>query len=273
VALSDQVLIGLDSLGRRISPFGSAPDIHAEAVVDERFAQRENDARQFDRHFLLPLDVERKTVLEVGVGLGGMQVELLRRGAAKTIALDIDSGFLEEARKRVGNDPRFELVHAPVEACPLPDESVDVVVSDAVFEHLSSPVEALAQLHRVLRPGGLAYISFGCTWGHYNGPHLITYLHVPWVQVLFSEDTIKRVLERYKAEGRYPQASVDARIEDFGRMNKLTLRKFRVAFERSGLEVLQFDNVSRKRWKRALTRLPVLDEMFAGQLVALLRKR
>jgi ubiquinone/menaquinone biosynthesis C-methylase UbiE len=270
--VGELALIGLDAVGRRISPFGSAPDIHAETVVDGRFAGQQDRSNQFDRHFCQPLDVAGKVVLETGVGHGGMQVELLRREAAKTIALDIDPWFLEETRKRVAGDSRVEFVHAPIEECPLPDESVDVVVSDSVFEHLSDVPASLNQLHRVLRPGGLVYITFGCTWLHFNGPHLITYLHVPWVQVFFSEKTIVSVLERYKAEGRYPAASIDGRLEDFKRMNKLSLRQFRKLFDESGLDVLQFDNINRKPWKQRLSRLPGMGEVFEGELVVVLRK-
>jgi hypothetical protein len=51
------------------------------------------------------------------------------------------------------------------------------------------------------------------------------------------------------------------------------VRGYRAAFERSGLEVLQFENVSPRRWKQMLSRLPVLGELLAGSVVAVLRKR
>lgn len=270
--LAESVLVGLDAVGRLILPFGSAPDIRSAEVEEERFGGQLGRSEQFDQGFRLPLEVQGKVVLEVGVGFGALQLEMLRRGAAKTIALDVDEHLLERVRERTDGDARVELVHAPIERSGIADDSVDVVVSDATLEHLTDVPAAVAEIRRMLRRGGFVFARWGPTWFHFNGPHLITYLHVPWAHLLFPKRTIRAVLERYRREGRFARASIDARIEDFEGMNRLSVRGYREAFERSGLEVLQFDNVSPRRWKQALCRLPVLGDLLAGSLVAVLRK-
>jgi hypothetical protein len=109
-------------------------------------------------------------------------------------------------------------------------------------------------------------------WLHFNGPHLITYLHVPWVHLLFSEKTIRATLERYEREGRYPAASIDARLDDLDHMNRMTVRDYRATVAASGLDVVQFDVLSPRVWKQALQRMPVLRELFAGAPTIILRK-
>lgn len=56
-----------------------------------------------------------------------------------------------------------------------PDASFDVVSSDAVFEHLKNLPEVLAEFHRILKPGGVLYATFGPLWYGYGGDHVSGY--------------------------------------------------------------------------------------------------
>lgn len=261
-----KLLVYADAVGTRLLPFGRAE----EPIPDEAFSHRLAVAGRFQDGFRVQFDVGGKTVLEIGSGIGAMQVELLRRGVARTFAVDVDAGYLAETRERVKGDPRLEVVHSPIENCPVADNDVDVVVSEASFEHVSDVPRALRETKRMLRPGGLVFIKLGQPWLHFNGPHLITYLHIPWVHLLFPERTIRAVLDRYKREGRYPARMVDARIADLNHMNRLTLRGYRSAFVASGLEVLQFELLSPR--KQMIQRTPLLRELFAGTAHIVLRK-
>ncbi len=97
-------------------------------------------------------------VLEFGAGRGHELLEdpvAYRRGlrelrgrAARVIGVDVDpvvmtNPFLDEAH-----------VIAVDAALPLADSSVDMIVSDHVFEHVGNPDHVAAELTRVLRPGG-----------------------------------------------------------------------------------------------------------------------
>jgi SAM-dependent methyltransferase len=267
-----RVLIGLDAVGSRLLPFGHAPDISDQTINEERFAGQLRRSEAFGEGFSPPLQVKDKVVLEIGAGLGAMQASFLKRGTARAIALEPDAFFADKIATLVGPEPRLEVVRATIEDCPLPDESVDAVVSDAVFEHIADVPSALREVGRILKPGGLMFAKVGQTWFHFNGPHLITYIHVPWVHLLFSDSTIRAVLERYKKEGRYSAVSVDARIADLDHMNRWSQSRLEAAFHLSDLDVLQCENTSPRAWKSLLGRLPVLKELFAGQLVVVLRK-
>lgn len=98
------------------------------------------------------------TVLEVAPGPGFLAIELARRGL-KVWAVDISRTFVAIARGNAtvaGVAPHFELGDAA--ALPLGDASVDFVVCRAAFKNFSQPVRALAEMRRVLRPGGTALL-------------------------------------------------------------------------------------------------------------------
>jgi SAM-dependent methyltransferase len=270
--VSERLLLALDTLGRHVFSFDSAPDITDPEIRDERFARAAAVAEHFEQGFWIPLKVTGAAVLEVGAGYGALQAELLRRGATRAIALDPSEDAVAELSRRLGSDRRLEVVQAPLESCPLPDESVDVVVSYATFEHLGDLDASFAQLRRVLKPGGLVFVKYGQPWLHYNGPHLVTYIHVPWAHLFFRDRTIRTVLERYRREGRYPAASIDARLEDLDHMNRLSLTGHIKAIKRSGLEILQLENMSPRAWKRWLSRVPLAREFLPGELTVILKK-
>jgi len=104
-----------------------------------------------------------RNVLDLGCGNG----PLLERLAARTPRLeriygvDLCASDLELARARVA-DERVVLLCEPGQALSLSDGTVDAVLSHHAF-YLMDPVEpALAEIARVLRPGGVfAFVSFG----------------------------------------------------------------------------------------------------------------
>ena len=97
-------------------------------------------------------------VLEVAPGPGYLSIELARLGFAVT-GLDISHTFVALAsdRARAEGVP-VDFRRGDVADLPFPDDSFDLVVCQAAFKNFSSPVTALDQIHRVLRPGGEAVI-------------------------------------------------------------------------------------------------------------------
>lgn len=98
------------------------------------------------------------TVLEVAPGPGFLSIELTKRGL-KVCAVDISKTFVAIARRNAaaeGVQVRFELGNAA--ALPVEDASVDFVVCRAAFKNFTEPMKALAEMRRVLRPGGTALL-------------------------------------------------------------------------------------------------------------------
>jgi SAM-dependent methyltransferase len=101
-----------------------------------------------------------RRVLDAACG-EGYGTALLATRAAQAIGVDIDAATVAHARETYRDRANLRYEAASVAALPLPDASVDVVVSFETIEHL--PPEAqpamLAEFARVLAPGGLLVIS------------------------------------------------------------------------------------------------------------------
>jgi ubiquinone/menaquinone biosynthesis C-methylase UbiE len=98
-----------------------------------------------------------ETVLDLGSGTGLLTLAAARR-ACRVIALDASAEMLSRTARNVGAEGMddVELIHGDMRRIPLPDESVDLVVSSYAFHHLGDDGKELAAAEalRVLRPGG-----------------------------------------------------------------------------------------------------------------------
>ena len=106
---------------------------------------------------------EGETVLDLGSGAGADVLISARRvgPSGKAIGLDMTDEMLELARSNaaaagVGN---VEFLKGYIEEIPLPDESVDVVISNCVINLSADKRRVLAETARVLRPGGRFAVS------------------------------------------------------------------------------------------------------------------
>jgi SAM-dependent methyltransferase len=98
----------------------------------------------------------RRDVLEAGCGIGTDAAQFARAGARYT-GIDFSPTALELARRRPElTDSR--LVEGSITALPFADASFDLVYSNGVIHHLPQTRVAIAEFHRVLRPGGTAIV-------------------------------------------------------------------------------------------------------------------
>jgi SAM-dependent methyltransferase len=122
-------------------------------------------------------------VLEVGCGPGHLSVQLAGQHRLEVTGLDLDPAMIaraaaniDRAANRGGRRPSFLV--GDVAALAFPDRSIDLVVSTLSMHHWADPAAALAEIGRVLRPGGRALI-----WDFRPGvrPHLFgpRHAHIP----------------------------------------------------------------------------------------------
>ncbi len=102
-------------------------------------------------------------VLDVATGTGLVAAELRRRGHEVT-GVDQSPGMLAAARRRFGGS--VELVEASAEDLPFADASFDHLTVTYLLRYVTDPRATLAELARVVRPGGVvASLEFGVPKG------------------------------------------------------------------------------------------------------------
>jgi ubiquinone/menaquinone biosynthesis C-methylase UbiE len=146
----------------------------AERASDAYFDQIE--LRRYRTHYHLPelfesLDGQDRRLLEVGCGIGVDSIQLAKRGFQVT-AVDLTENALTVARQfaaRRGVAVDFRLGNA--EKLDFPDESFDAVYSFGVLHHTPDIERSVAEVHRVLRPGGTAYVML------YHRDSLVNLVH------------------------------------------------------------------------------------------------
>lgn len=99
----------------------------------------------------------RSIVLEAGSGTGyASSLVAEHSSVALSIALDYDIEALSQARQR---DPGLPLVVADLRALPFRAGSIDLVWNSSTLEHLPAIQPALAEISRVVRPGGAVFVG------------------------------------------------------------------------------------------------------------------
>jgi arsenite methyltransferase len=106
---------------------------------------------------------EGETVLDLGSGAGADVLISARRVAptGKAIGLDMTDEMLELARVNAGHAgvANVEFLKGYIEDIPLPDDSVDVVISNCVINLSGDKAKVIREAARVLRPGGRFAVS------------------------------------------------------------------------------------------------------------------
>lgn len=139
--------------------YRSDRNLHTRAELHRRFST--------NRHGWMPwvfdqLDLpERAAVLEVGGGPGWLWVENRTRippGWRITLT-DLSPGMINAARANLAGDSRFRIRTADVQALPFASETFDAVIANHMLYHVPDRDGALAEIRRVLRPGGALYAA------------------------------------------------------------------------------------------------------------------
>jgi len=105
---------------------------------------------------LVKFNAEEINICEIGCGPNPETLAELRRRGFNAIGVEPIRDYVEAARTALRDADAVVLGTA--EQIPLQTESQSFVILEAVLEHVDSPRRTLAEIYRILVPGGVAYI-------------------------------------------------------------------------------------------------------------------
>ena len=170
-----------------------------EAVWGEGFMSP-GGSDEVDR-ILAGLDLEGKSVLDIGCGLGGIEIHLADVHGAMVTGIDIEKDLIRRcidlAEKR-GMVARTKFVCVEPGPFPFGDHEFDMVVSKDSIIHIGDKYALARDVHRVLAPGGWFAVS---DWlGGYDGdppPEMLAYIVTEGLDFgLASVQTYRDALEK-----------------------------------------------------------------------------
>lgn len=158
----------------------TAQHVHQQRYFDAEFARYgryeiENWRRSFLERIFEALGIPREDgpYLDVGVGGSGATVIEAARAGMDAVGCDlsVEGVLLAQRHARAeGVDERARFVVCPAERLPFRDDSFACASAVALLEHVEEDRVALAELFRVLRPGGAAWVTV---------PHAYRYMPPP----------------------------------------------------------------------------------------------
>ncbi len=112
------------------------------------------------------------TVVDLGCGTGNLTLALLERlgSDGRVVAVDFSPHMLREAQRKVA-DERVTWLVADAAELPVEDASADYVICFSAWPHFPEPKRVLAEVLRVLRPGGALHIWHAASRATINQIH------------------------------------------------------------------------------------------------------
>lgn len=195
--------------------------------------------------------LEGATLLDVGGGPGYFADAFTRAGATY-FSIDVDSDLADESgrsRRVVGTGAQL----------PFRDDAFDVVYSSNVLEHVAEPWTVAEEMLRVLRPGGLAFISYTVWFGPWGGHET-----APW-HFLGGHRARRRYRRRFGTEpkNRFGESLFAVTVSD----------GMRWAARQHPMEVIDLTARYNPRWAHFLLRIPLVREVLTWNLAIVVRKR
>jgi ubiquinone/menaquinone biosynthesis C-methylase UbiE len=170
-----------------------------EGLIARWYAQ--NTGKMIDQYQKAAHDVAAglpsgSRVLEVAPGPGYFAIELARLGSYHIVGLDISHSFVRiatENARAAGVEVEFRQGNAS--SMPFESNSFDFIYCRAAFKNFAEPIEAINEMHRVLRPGGTAVIfdlRKDASLGEINAA--VREMRLGWINSLLTRWTFKHVL-------------------------------------------------------------------------------
>lgn len=222
------------------------------------------NAQYIDYIELMPVHgYDGKVVVDFGCGPGNDLVGFgVYSKPKKLIGVDVSSTSVEQARVRLkahALDKTTELIvqDATCEALPIESESVDHIHSSGVLHHVSNLSSVLAELYRILKPGGTARVmvyNYDSLW-----MHLYVAYHKRILERAFRHLSLEDVFTK-STDGENCPISIAYRPNDFCTI--MTKAGFKAEFLGAAISLTELDLLPKRFQAVMRQELPVESRNF-----------
>lgn len=215
--------------------------------------------------FLPYINLENKTVLDIGCGLGGKTLFYAEKKVSKIIGLDIDKNYITWAKKFTNGRANIKFVLGSANFLPFKSNKFDIIFMNDLLEHIKEGIIfVLEESKRTIKNNGKICITFP-PWTYPYAAHLYYYICIPWVHIIFSTSTIINSIKKMK---NIPKDSI---IKDFLELNKITIREFDDIIKKLNFNVIYLGFRMIKNLK-IIKYIPWLNKYFVHRVVAVISK-
>jgi len=231
-------------------------------------------------------------VLDAGCGGGGTALSLAEE-ADFAVGLDLEARFRDSGTRlaREKQAGRVAFVQGDGARLPFADRTFDVVFSHSVIEHVASAQGYLGECHRVLRPGGVLYLSTA-PYLSLSGAHLPRLLvPVPLHLIVGRRRAFAAfcwlarrapwALREKKEANTFVALAEQGLTKQDDLLQSVTLERLRAWFRQAGFRVLHedrhvtgfFRHAVPGPLRRLLEKTPVARDVMVGHVQCVLEKR
>jgi len=200
--------------------------------------------------------LENTEVMEIGCGDGLNTILLGLQAAKHAVGIDLDlrlnrqdekgesiHRLMTEAVKAMGVNKSLEqcLSDLPVELLTMeathmefPDNSFDLLLSRSVLEHIHPIEKVLAEIGRVVRPGGMIYHEIDPFYW-LRGCHKRGLVDIPWAHTRLPLHEFHRFVS-----GSESKRTADKRLKRLKTLNRQTLREWKTLIENGPFEIVNW---------------------------------
>jgi ubiquinone/menaquinone biosynthesis C-methylase UbiE len=135
------------------------------------------------------------------------------------------------------------LINMDATSIKFPDEIFDAVISASTFEHIASVSSVLTEIHRVLKPGGCAFITSEPVWSYSRGHHLHHFgecseLIPPWAHLEWTPEQLREFLsDKWPSDASISLEKAIDWIYYGDELNRLNIQEYRNLFEKCPLKI------------------------------------
>lgn len=210
--------------------------------------------------------IKAKRVVDFGCGAGNQALALAENYDCFVLGIDTNKNTLQRARENASasavDAEKLEFVELAT------DEhrgKFDVVISQNSFEHFPDPGFILQEMKSLLKDDGVILLTFGPPWYAPYGSHMQFFCKLPWLNLLFSEQTVMKVRSRFRSDGASTYEEVESGL------NRMSVGKFERLIGDCGLEVVE-KKYECVKGMNFLASIPLIRELFVNHISVVLAR-